>query len=201
VINRIRGGERSPHGVMLHFCCTRGDDMFVGTAYRDRGAMDEMFSVFTAPALAREFSASETSADISRREYPLYRFLVAPDLAPGPFRFVGPDEMHMVFDSAVMLDPAIYDRGTAAMGFPELPPGMLIHLVVDFGEGLGIMDFWDNADSANRFYAGTVRPTAMQEGLEADVPSTLEESWLDVHSFQLAVGLEDPLRAYTRGAG
>lgn len=198
MINRIRGGERSPHGVILHFCCTRGDDMFVGTAYRDRGAMDEMFSIFTAPALASEFSASQTSADISRREYAIHRFLVAPDLPPGPFRFLEPGEMHVVFDSAVMLDPAVYERSTALMGFPALPPGMLIHLVIDFGEGVGIMDFWDDPAKANAFYREVVRPVIAEKVPEEEVPSTLERSRLDVHSFQLAVGLDDPLRAFSR---
>lgn len=75
-----------------------------------------------------------------------------------------------------------YDRVMDLMGFTSggaTPPDALFHWAAQTGDGIIVVDVWENADAFNRFAAEQIGPFSAQVGIEGPPEITSYE----VHNY------------------
>lgn len=199
VVDRIAKRAEQPEGILMQFAAIHGDELVVGTAYRDAAAMRDAFLRFTSIEAQNEMIESGVSFDLTRDEYELERLFVEPGVRAQNFASQVTDGVVAITSELIALTPAEYRGVTSSLGwFDRSAPGRLAHVAYDHQGVMRSIDFWESREAAEAWLDDSMTEQFDKLHPGRRTEETSDASWLDVHAFVVSVEPDDAFRNFTR---
>lgn len=201
VMRRVADRREQPQGVMLHYTTLWQDAFVVGTVFRDSAAMLDGFVAFSAPEAENEMVATGRAQDMTRDEFELERLFVEPDVEAQPFAYVPRAGVTAFIAESIMPSIETYREIGRQPGFFDAPAeGRLAHIAHNSPSGVRLMTFWKSRELGERWNEKHLYGPLAELEPGKVTPEALDASWIDIHSFLVAIDEDDPARNFVRDA-
>ncbi len=179
----------------------RAGEFLVGTVFLDPRAMSDMFTSYTAPESASEMNALGTPVDIARSEYELDHLFIEESARTAAFGFVPADGIAACTSEVIAPSPETYWQIVEAGRWFDHPvPGRIAHIAYRSGAAMHAIGFWESREIGHAWYRDHM--FSAMEGLEPGKldEQSLDASWIELDTFVIAEGIEEPMRHFARSA-